>query len=146
MATPQDHGPAPDAVGQCAVKQIHDRKAEQVGRQRLLHLHRRGADGLRNAGEGRQVGVDGKRPQHAQARQQDSKGPARCAPDLEGVGIHRSRPSLAVRANALVRWLDGSMTRWRVGALACWRAGLRVRRSKAPLRSTRRKVHRRDRP
>ena len=42
--------PAPEAVGQRAMKEVHDGKAEQVGRQRLLHLHRRGIHRLRDAG------------------------------------------------------------------------------------------------
>jgi hypothetical protein len=85
---PEHHRPAAEAVGQRAVKQVHEGKAEQVGRQRLLHLDRRGAQRLRDAGERRDVGVDGKRPQHAEHGQQGGKCPARGAPELVGVGVH----------------------------------------------------------
>ena len=51
------------------MEQAHEGEAEQIGRQRLLHLHRRGVQRAGNAGKGRQVGVYGKRPQHAQQRQ-----------------------------------------------------------------------------
>ena len=42
-ATPEHDRLPPDAVGQRAVEQVHDREAEQVARQGLLHLHRRRA-------------------------------------------------------------------------------------------------------
>ena len=74
---PQDHRAAAEAVGQRAVEQVHDREAEQIGRQRLLHLDRRRADRAGDAGEGRQVGVDRERPEHAQAGEQEGQGPAR---------------------------------------------------------------------
>ena len=86
---PQHHGAPAQAVGQRAVEQVHQRKAEQVARQRLLQLHRRGADGPGDAGEGRQVGVDGERPDHAQAGEQQGQLPARAAPECGGVGVHR---------------------------------------------------------
>ena len=73
----EHHRAAAEAVGERAVEQIHHREAEQVGRERLLHLDRRGADRPGDAGEGRQVGVDRERPEHAQAGEQDGQGPAR---------------------------------------------------------------------
>ena len=87
---PDEHDrTAAEAVGQRAVEQVHDREAEQVRRQRLLHLDRRRADRLRDAGEGRQVGVDRERPEHAEAGEQDGQGPA-AVPRQSGacVGIH----------------------------------------------------------
>ena len=64
-------------------------KAEprQIRRERLLHLHRAGLQRLGNAREGGQVGVNGKRPQHAQHGQQYRQGPARGAPELIGRGF-----------------------------------------------------------
>ena len=85
----QHHRPAAETVGQRAVEQVHRGKAEQVGRQRLLHLHRRGGERTGDAAEGRQVGVDRKRPEHAQAGQQQRQGPARAGPELGRVGVHR---------------------------------------------------------
>ena len=72
----QHDRPASEAVGQGAVEEVHDGEAEQVGRERLLHLDRRRADRLGDAGEGRQVGVDRERPEHAEAGQEDGQGPA----------------------------------------------------------------------
>jgi hypothetical protein len=63
----QHDRPPAQRVGQRAVEQVHQRKTEQVGTERLLHLRRRGAQRLRNALEGRQVGIDRERPQRAQA-------------------------------------------------------------------------------
>jgi hypothetical protein len=59
-----------EAIGQRAVEQVHRREAEQVGRQRLLHLQRRGAERAADRRECRQVGIDRKRPEHAEAREQ----------------------------------------------------------------------------
>ncbi len=92
----QHQRPAAEAVGQRAVEQVHHREAEQVARQRLLHLHRRRADRRRDARERRQVGVDRERPQHAQAGQQQGQRPARAAPERVGVGIHRGKPASLV--------------------------------------------------
>ena len=85
----QHQRPPAQAVGQRAVEQVHDREAEQVARQRLLHLHRRRAHRGGDAGEGRQVGVDREGPEHAQAGEQQGQRPARAAPERVGVGVHR---------------------------------------------------------
>ena len=77
------------------MKQAHEGKAKQVSRQRLLHLHRRGTQRLGHAGKSRQVGVNRKRPQHAQKRQQHGQRPARCAPELLCVRVHRQQTALA---------------------------------------------------
>ncbi len=68
---PQHHRPAAKAVCQGAVKQVHEGEPEKVGRQRLLHLNGRGAQGRGNAGKGWQVGINRKRPQHAQNGEQN---------------------------------------------------------------------------
>ena len=68
---PQHHGPAAKAVCQGAVKQVHEGEPEKVGRQRLLHLNGRGAQGRGNAGKGWQIGINRKRPQHAQNGEQN---------------------------------------------------------------------------
>ena len=70
------------------MEQIHEGKPEQIRRERLLHLHRAGLQRLRNAREGGQVGVNGKRPQHAQHGQQYRQGPTWGAPELIGLGVH----------------------------------------------------------
>lgn len=70
------------------MEQVHEGEAEQVGRERLLHLYRRGVQRSGDGRERRYVGVDRKRPQHAQHCQQDSQGPARAFPELGRVGIH----------------------------------------------------------
>jgi hypothetical protein len=57
-------------VGQRAVEEVHRREAEQVGRQRLLHLQRRGVERRADRRERRQVGIDRERPEHAEAREQ----------------------------------------------------------------------------
>src|SRR5256885_8495323 len=41
-----------------SVEKVHEGKAEQIGRQRLLHLQRRGVQGLGDAGEGGDIGID----------------------------------------------------------------------------------------
>ncbi|CAF1674315.1 unnamed protein product, partial [Didymodactylos carnosus] len=51
-------------------KQHHEGEAEQEHAQRLLDQHRAGVEGEGDRREGRQVGVDGQRPDHAQAGQQ----------------------------------------------------------------------------
>ena len=84
----QQYRAAPEAVGQRAMEEVHDREAEQVARQRLLHLHRRGADGRGDARKRWQVGVDRERTDHAHAGQQQSQRPARAAPEGCRVGIH----------------------------------------------------------
>jgi hypothetical protein len=94
QADPQHHPAAAEAVGQRAVEQVHRREAEQVARQRLLHLHRRGLQRTRDAGEGRQVGVDRERPEHAQAGKQHGQRPARSAPEGGSVRVHRGNPSV----------------------------------------------------
>ena len=76
----QDHRPTPEAVGQRTMEQVHHRDAEQIRRQRLLHLQRAGRQRCRDAGERRQVGVDRKRPDRAQAAQQRGQHPARTRP------------------------------------------------------------------
>ena len=89
-----EHHRAPaEAVGQCPMKEVHHRKGQQIGRQGLLHLQRCGPQRLRNAlrtGEGRQIGIDGKRPDHPQAGQQQGQLPARAGPELCGLGIHEN--------------------------------------------------------
>ena len=78
----EHHRTPAEAVRERAVEQVHDGEAEQVGRERLLHLDRRGADRLGDAGEGRQVGVDRERPEHAQAGQEHGQGPAGRLPEV----------------------------------------------------------------
>ena len=85
---PQDDGPAAKAVGQRTMKQVHEGIAEQIRRQRLLHLHRRRAERLSDGPERRNVGIDGERPEHAEHGQQDRQGPARTCPQAFGVGVH----------------------------------------------------------
>jgi hypothetical protein len=87
QATENDRTPA-EAVGERAMKQIHDREAEQVRRQRLLHLDRCRADRAGDAGEGRQVGVDREWPEHAEAGEQHRQGPIGCLPQGACVGVH----------------------------------------------------------
>jgi hypothetical protein len=85
---PEDHRPPAEAVGQCAVKEIHEGEAEQVGRQRLLHLQRRGANRALDAVERRQIGIDRKRAKHAEAGQQQRQRPAGRGPEPGCVRIH----------------------------------------------------------
>ena len=85
----QHHRTAAETVGQRAVEQVHDREAEQIGRQGLLHLDRGRADRSCDAGERRQIGVDRERAEHAEAGEQQRQCPAGCAPQRRGIGIHR---------------------------------------------------------
>ena len=71
------------------MEEVHERKTKEIGRKGLLHLHRGGAQGTGNACEGRYVGVNRERPQHAQYGEEGSEGPLGGAPKCVGVGIHR---------------------------------------------------------
>ena len=70
------------------MKQTHERKAKQVGRQSLLHLHRCCAKRAGNAGKCGQISVDRERSEHAQHGQQDGQRPARGRPEFLRVRIH----------------------------------------------------------
>src|SRR3989344_4930511 len=83
---------APEAVRQRAMEQAHEGESKQVGRQRLLDLDGRCVQVGGDAREGRQVGVDGERPEHAERRQQHGHGPAWPLPELVGLGVHGSEP------------------------------------------------------
>ena len=61
------------------MKQIHHGKAEQVNRERLLHLDRHRTDSVRDAGKRRKVRIDREGPEHAKASEQDGQRPARGA-------------------------------------------------------------------
>ena len=84
----QHHRAAAETVGQRTVEQVHHGKAEEIRRQRLLHLHRCGADLCRDARERRQVGIDRERPEHAEAREQQRQRPTRALPQGLGVRVH----------------------------------------------------------
>ena len=51
-----------------SMRLFHEGKTKQIGRQRLLHLHRRRIQRLRHAAKRRQIGVYRKRCQRSQAR------------------------------------------------------------------------------
>ena len=63
---PKHHGPAAKAVRDSTVKQSHEGKPKQIRRQGLLHLQGRCTQRCRNSRKRRQVGVNRKRPEHAQ--------------------------------------------------------------------------------
>ena len=93
--TPKHHRPAPETVSQRAMEQVHESKAEQVCRKRLLHLYRRGVQVRCHPGKRRKVGINGKRPQHSQQGKQRRQRPARSFPEkvcvwVHGVGWRRS--------------------------------------------------------
>ena len=90
----EHHRPPAEAVRQRAVEQVHEGEAEQVGRQRLLHLHRRRAQRLGDAGEGRQVGVDRERPQHAEQASSTARAQRGACQIVVGVRIHGRRKSV----------------------------------------------------
>ena len=73
------------------MEQAHEREAEQVGGQRLLHLYRRSPQCRGDARERGDVGVDGERPQHPQHRQQHRQGPAGRFPEQVGLWVHAKR-------------------------------------------------------
>ena len=85
-------GAAAQAVGKRAVKEVHEREAEQIGREGLLHLRGAGSGGLGDGIKSRDVGVDGKGTQHAQNGQQNGKRPAGALPGRLGFsGVHEKR-------------------------------------------------------
>ena len=65
----ENHGTAAERIGQGAVKQHHEGEREQEKAQRLLHQQGAGIEILHDGGERRQIGVNCKRSDHRQARQ-----------------------------------------------------------------------------
>ena len=101
-----DHGLAPEAVGERAVEEEHEAEGEQVGRERLLHLDRRGVQRLLHAAEGGQVGVHGERAEGRERAQHRREGDAEGARLAVG-GAHFARPAAhATRAAAGERALE----------------------------------------
>ncbi|MPN44338.1 hypothetical protein SDC9_191902 [bioreactor metagenome] len=70
------------------MKQVHEGKTQQVGRQGLLHFYGGCAQCLGNAREGGNIGVNRERAQHAENGKQHGQSPTRSAPERGEVVLH----------------------------------------------------------
>ncbi len=115
----EDHGPAAEAVGKRAVEKEHQPEREEVRRERLLQLERRGVERLLDSRERGKVRVDREGTEGGERREHRGESPAEPSRVVMRIGhrrhsndLRRDRTLPRVRSRAALRRLSPL---WRCG-------------------------------
>ncbi len=82
----EDHRPAPEAVGERAVKEEHEPEGEEIPGERLLDLERGRSERGLDSAEGGEVRVDREWTEGRQRGEERSKAPAETPRGVVGLG------------------------------------------------------------